>query len=635
MSAIISPGTVAPDYRARRSAALRLLRQGADIAVARHDEDAAVVFRDAEARLVDGELLVVVCGEFKGGKSTLINALLDEPGLLPSDIDITTSVVSTVSWAAAEEITAVFAQADGTLVRRRVSRRELSDYVTERGNPENALGIVEVQIRLPKAQLENGLTIADTPGTGGRNAKHTAAAYDFVRRAAAALFVWDVGKRLTENELAFLDVIGEYAHKIVFVLTKIDQDPDFEDTLQAERAKLGRRLGVDPATLTIIPVSSTGKLRYLEHADPRDRELSGFRVLEDAVWGKLAQESGDLMVLRALSELQRGLSAVVRPLEAERSVVSQTPTAELVRATEEREQMEARLEDLTSDSPVWVSRLEDLMDRAWNHVAASHKRLFDDIDDHYRDELAKDSVISSSDELVNELCLECVRAVGELTETLRVEAGVVHDEVRNSSGLEVVGHLGEVEWDAPEPGSPLGRLRTGNVRTTSAVLTASIRGGGFGFHAGGGAATTVITLAGGVTVTALPIIGAAALAGGVLFAGYRGRRALKSIRRHDMEVARDRLDQVILPMLSDARDDAHAALQDAHRELLLAMRSEFRSRLTQELNVCKRTLQELGKHRTTLEEMSIRAAEIDRTLAEARTVEAEGEALVASLITEA
>lgn len=57
-----------------------------------------------------------------------------------------------------------------------------------------------------------------------------------------------------------------------------------------------------------------GKLRYCELGDPRNRELSGFPALERAVWGKLADASGDLMVLRVLSELQRGLSAAIRPL---------------------------------------------------------------------------------------------------------------------------------------------------------------------------------------------------------------------------------------------------------------------------------------------------------------------------------
>ncbi|MBV8711980.1 MAG: dynamin family protein, partial [Solirubrobacterales bacterium] len=68
------------------------------------------VFRDAELRLLEGDLLVVVCGEFKRGKSTMINALLDEPELLPSDVDITTSVVSTVGWGPTEEITVLLSQ---------------------------------------------------------------------------------------------------------------------------------------------------------------------------------------------------------------------------------------------------------------------------------------------------------------------------------------------------------------------------------------------------------------------------------------------------------------------------------------------------------------------------------------------
>ncbi|MBV8946351.1 MAG: dynamin family protein [Solirubrobacterales bacterium] len=633
MSATVLAATAGSDYRARRSAVIQLLSRGGTIAAEQRDDDAVAVFRDAELRLLEGDLLVVVCGEFKRGKSTMINALLDEPELLPSDVDITTSVVSTVGWGPTEEITVLLSQPDGTLTAERIERDELARYVTERGNPQNGLGIAEVRIRLPKSQLESGMVIADTPGTGGRNAKHTAAAYDFVRRAAAAVFVWDVGVRLTENELAFLDVIREYASKTVFVLTKIDQDPDFELTLEAERTKLARRLAVEPASLTIIPVSSTGKLRYLEVDDPRDRELSGFPVLEQAVWGTLAKEGGDLMLLRALSELQRGLSGISRPLQAERAVARDVPAAELAVAVEERHQAERRLEQLTGDSPAWLSLLDDLMEDAWHEIELEHRRLFDDTVAQYRAALDSGSAAAAPDTLINELSLGCVRAVGELTTMLGRQADRVHGEVRNSSGLEVVAHLGEVEWTAPESRTPVGRLKTGNLGKAAAFVKEGAIGATVGFHAGGGAASAVITVvAGGIAVTALPIIGAAALAGGILFAGYRGRRALASVRGRDLEVARDRLDEIIVPMLRDAREDARVALVEAHRELLRAMRTEFRSRLTQELKVCRRTIHELTKQRTSREEMNTRAAEIDRVLGGIDQIQSEGDALVAELI---
>jgi type IV secretory pathway ATPase VirB11/archaellum biosynthesis ATPase len=47
------------------------------------------------ARLGDDTLTVVVCGEFKRGKSSLLNALLEEvPPLFPVDARVATSVVT-------------------------------------------------------------------------------------------------------------------------------------------------------------------------------------------------------------------------------------------------------------------------------------------------------------------------------------------------------------------------------------------------------------------------------------------------------------------------------------------------------------------------------------------------------------
>jgi hypothetical protein len=103
------------------------------------------------------------------------------------------------------------------------------------------------------------------------------------------------------------------------------------------------------------------------------------------------------------------------------------------------------------------------------------------------------------------------------------------------------------------------------------------------------------------------------------------------VKQHDEEIARDRLDEVVLPMLHDARETTKAALADAHRDLLRAMRSGFRTRLTQELKVCRRTLEELTKKGTSLEEIGERAAEIDRVVGRTLEITAQGDALVAEL----
>src|SRR5512135_3221725 len=84
----------------------------------------------ARTRLLDGRLSVVVCGEFKRGKSQLLNALLEEPGLFPVDAYVATSLVTTVSYGSQETVVVSLDDGRGGVERREISRGEIAEYAT-------------------------------------------------------------------------------------------------------------------------------------------------------------------------------------------------------------------------------------------------------------------------------------------------------------------------------------------------------------------------------------------------------------------------------------------------------------------------------------------------------------------------
>ncbi len=81
---------------------------------------------------------------------------------------------------------------------------DLPRWVTERGNPDNRLGVEQVEVGLPHPLLERGITLIDTPGIGGLNAAHAAATLAFLPVADALVFVSDASAELTGPELEFL-----------------------------------------------------------------------------------------------------------------------------------------------------------------------------------------------------------------------------------------------------------------------------------------------------------------------------------------------------------------------------------------------------------------------------------------------
>ena len=131
-------------------------------------EDLVERLRIAVARMTRPATVVCVVGEFKQGKSSLINALL-ERDVCPVDDDLATSVITIVRHGP-EPAVEVRRRDEGTIVVEPVAVSELRSWVTEEGNPGNERGLERVDILAPAPLLEDGLVIVDTPGMDGLGA---------------------------------------------------------------------------------------------------------------------------------------------------------------------------------------------------------------------------------------------------------------------------------------------------------------------------------------------------------------------------------------------------------------------------------------------------------------------------------
>ena len=87
---------------------------------------------------------LVVAGEFKRGKSSVINALLGAD-LLPTGVVPLTSAVTLLHYGEAPVAMVVFEDGE----RRDVPIEALPDFVTEKGILKNAKGVREVAVAVP------------------------------------------------------------------------------------------------------------------------------------------------------------------------------------------------------------------------------------------------------------------------------------------------------------------------------------------------------------------------------------------------------------------------------------------------------------------------------------------------------
>lgn len=203
--------------------------------------DAAAV--DELTRRWSGHALrVLVAGEAKRGKSTLVNRLLDR-AVLPAGVVPLTAVATTVRHGPVEQVTARFT--DGAVECLPLER--LAELVTEPGNPGNVRGVLDVTVTLPMPLLAGGLELVDTPGVGSVHTRNTIEAAAALDRMDAAIFVLSADPPISASERDFLRQVREQAVTVFCVLNKADRltAAELAETIAFTRQVVASELGGD------------------------------------------------------------------------------------------------------------------------------------------------------------------------------------------------------------------------------------------------------------------------------------------------------------------------------------------------------------------------------------------------------
>lgn len=284
-------------------------------------------------RLQNHVFSVGIMGEFKRGKSTVINALLGQE-VVPADILPCSATLNYIRWSPDKNAEIHFKDG-GT---QTVAVEELTNYVTKitAESEEMAATVDHAVVHYPCMFCQNGVQIIDTPGLNDDD-RMTAISEQVIPTLDAIIMVLAVDSPFSKSEAEFVrnKVMTSDLGRIIFVVNKIDHidEDDVERVLadirkrietsvlektaavygkdseeyKATRSKLGE--------IRLLPISARNALKGRVKNDRRKYEESGYPEFEAMLSKLLTEERGMLELVHPANKIQSTAKEAIRTID--------------------------------------------------------------------------------------------------------------------------------------------------------------------------------------------------------------------------------------------------------------------------------------------------------------------------------
>jgi GTP-binding protein EngB required for normal cell division len=314
---------VPPENSQGESALLRL----ADLAEEFEAEQIAADARSIAERVSEGRFYVACIGQFKRGKSSVLNALVGD-NVLPTGVVPVTAVPTIVRYGSRAAARVRFEAGEWT----DIPVKTVDEYVAEEKNPENAKHVAALEIFVPSPLLATGMCFVDTPGLGSVFTGNTAATQAFIPHIDAALVVIGADPPLAGEELVLVEAVARHVQDLIIAVNKADRTTDSERAAAVGFAK--RQLEKRLHQHSIGPLFEVSAAEQLEHRGTgRDWgklvaaldnlvEGSGRRLIQAACERGLERISEQLLVI--ISEEREALQRPIEESETRIAVMKQT-----------------------------------------------------------------------------------------------------------------------------------------------------------------------------------------------------------------------------------------------------------------------------------------------------------------------
>jgi len=332
-------------------------------------------------KLAEHRFAVGVMGEFKRGKSTVINSLLEKE-IMPSDILPCSATMNRVTYDMHPHV--VLRMRDGST--KDISVDRLASYVTKLTgeNESRAAGVDEAIVYYPCRFCQNGVDIVDTPGLND-DERMNKISEEVIPKLDAVIMVVTPDNPFSMSEAEFVrsKLMTSDLSRLIFLVNKIDQvrrKADRPRVIESIRQRI--ETSVLEKTASVYGITSKeyqetskklGKIRIypfsaLDALDGKlegDEELirqSGTLEFEDALTRILTEERGALELTGPLNAISRTAADLAKATATRKSALAlsaqefaecQHNALEQIRVMRQEKQAEKeRLQRSTADAKV-------------------------------------------------------------------------------------------------------------------------------------------------------------------------------------------------------------------------------------------------------------------------------------------
>ena len=288
-------------------------------------------------KLEKKDITIAVIGQFKRGKTTMVNSILGRK-LLPVGIVPITSAVTRIEYAEGEKGDSAKVYFLNGLCEE-IPAENLHEYISEQENHDNERGVAEVELRTDSDFLKDGLILVDTPGVGSVHENNSKSAYDFARESDGVIFMLSVDSPINQIEVDFLKSVRKFAGKFYFTVNKIDtvDENDLTEYLEYCTALIGDIMGYDPGdgdaeSLKLIPISA--------------KKNTGIDILTEMIRDDLLNKAADIMKQSISLKLLEILKNTKTQVGSYREVLKMAPNVFNRRFKEMNELLEEQREKL-------------------------------------------------------------------------------------------------------------------------------------------------------------------------------------------------------------------------------------------------------------------------------------------------